>query len=144
MKDRILHHGIAFPHSLPIQIRFSDYDSFRHINNNAYMAYFDIGKLEFYNLLMGRPCTPDEISAAIVNINVDFIAPARMGEKLEVRTAVTHIGERSFTLYQRIVNPVTDDIKAQSTAIIAGFDVNTQSGTPLPDELLAALHRITT
>ena len=33
-----------FYHRLPIQIRFNDVDRYGHVNNNAYFAYYDLGK----------------------------------------------------------------------------------------------------
>ncbi len=136
---RILYPELPMTHRVAIQLRFGDYDIFRHINNNSYMAYFDLGKSEFFNAAMGRPVTPADLMAAIVNINVDFLAPTPVGQPLEVQTAVARLGERSFTLYQRIVNPLTAEVKAQATTTLAGFDIATQGPGPLNPTLTAAL-----
>ena len=37
----------VYHHSLPIQIRFNDVDRYGHVNNNAYFAYYDLGKEEY-------------------------------------------------------------------------------------------------
>lgn len=139
MKDRLLYPQIKFQHRVRIQSRFSDYDAFRHVNNNAYMAYFDLGKSLFFNEVMGKPCSPAELSAAVVNVNVDFLAPSPIGEPLEVCTALVHLGERSFTLYQRIVDADTQSAKAQATSVLAGFDIATQCSAPLSPALAKAL-----
>ena len=39
--------GGAFFHRLPVQIRFNDVDRYGHVNNNAYFAYYDLGKQEY-------------------------------------------------------------------------------------------------
>lgn len=140
--DRVLYPDIEMKHSTGVQIRFSDYDTFGHINNNSYMAFLDLGKSEFLRHVMGRHCSPSELSAAIVNINVDFLAPTVMGEDLDVQTAVVRLGEHSFTLYQRIVNPLTGIIKVQATSTLAGFDIPTQSSAPLRSDLRAALTKL--
>ena len=142
MNDRILYPELTMQHSVALQTRFSDYDMFGHINNNSYMAFFDIGKTEFFRSVMGDACTPTQLSAVIVNINVDFLAPALAGEPLSVSTAVIHVGDRSFTLYQRIVNPDTLSVKAQQTATLAGFDIAAQSSAPLSPELRDRLSRL--
>ena len=46
-----------------IQKRFSDIDSFRHVNNVAQQMYFDVGKSDFFDRLIGR-----EIILATVRI----------------------------------------------------------------------------
>lgn len=139
MNDRLLHKDLEFKHKVDIQSRFSDYDTFGHINNNAYMAYFDLGKTAFFNDLTGRSMSPVRVGAVIVNVNVDFLSPAIIGEPLAVLTAVVAVGERSFTLYQRVVNACDGRVKAQSTTILAGFDTATQSSAPLRPEIFALL-----
>lgn len=124
-----------------VQSRFSDYDMFGHLNNNSFMAYFDVGKSALFNDIIGKTCTPDRLGAVIVNINVDFLAPAMATEPLEVLTLVDNIGEHSFRLYQRIVNPLTGSVKAQAMSTLAGFDVATAASSPLHPDLVSALKR---
>ena len=137
--DRILYPELQMFHRNAIQCRFGDYDAFRHVNNNAILAYFDIGKTEFFRDLTGHSLTPDQLGAVIVNINIDFLAPVKVGVQVEVLTAVVNVGQRSFTLYQRLVDTHDRSIKAQATTTLAGFDISTQTASDLSPALLAAL-----
>ena len=38
----------------PIQKRFSDVDPFQHVNNVSQQMYFDVGKMEFYEKVLGK------------------------------------------------------------------------------------------
>lgn len=38
-----------------IQIRFADADCLNHINNVNLQHYFDIGKMDFYEKVLGKP-----------------------------------------------------------------------------------------
>lgn len=146
MHDRLLHPHIAMQHSLDIQPRFSDFDMFGHVNNNAFMAYFDIGKTAFFNHILGKMATPADISAVIVNIDVDFLEPALSNQQLAVSTAIVNIGNKSFTLYQRVFDSRSLHVKAQATTTLAGFDISSQSTAPLSPVLseLLRLHLTTT
>ena len=42
-----------------IQIRFADADSLGHINNVNLQHYFDVGKMEFYEKVLGKTIDPD-------------------------------------------------------------------------------------
>lgn len=128
-----------FRHCVPLQTRFGDFDTFGHINNNVYMAFFDLGKVSYFSSFTGGVFSPKTVAAVVVNINVDFLAPTQMGEPIEVVTMVTHIGERSITVYQRIQNSETGEVKTQATTILAGFDVATQSSAPLDETLVKAI-----
>ena len=37
----------------PVQKRFSDVDSFMHVNNIWQQSYFDMGKTDFYTKVLG-------------------------------------------------------------------------------------------
>ena len=37
----------------PVQQRFSDIDSFHHVNNVAQQMYFDVGKVDYYQKVLG-------------------------------------------------------------------------------------------
>lgn len=141
MKDRLLDVDMTKALVTDIQIRFADYDTFGHVNNNAYMAYFDLGKTHLFQHLMGHRCSPAELSAVIVNVNVDFLAPAVIDESLDVRTVVKELHEKSFVVYQRVTNPQSGVVKAQATTVLAGFDIATQSGAPLRPELVDILSK---
>lgn len=42
-----------FKHITPIQIRFNDIDHLGHVNNNAYFAYYDLGKERYIIDVLG-------------------------------------------------------------------------------------------
>lgn len=132
-------------HSIDIQPRFNDYDLFGHLNNGAVLQYFDLGKSEFLGDILAETTgdadrfDPEAVSAVIVNINADFYAVTLPGEPLSVLTGVQHIGDRSFTLEQRLINPDSGHVKAIATTIMAGIDISTQTGAPLKPTLKTAL-----
>lgn len=140
--ERLYTPTTQFAHKVDIQCRFSDYDIFGHINNNSFMAFFDLGKSEFFNDSLGRACTPADLGAVIVNINVDFLQPANTGDALRVLTAVDRLGDRSFRLYQRIVDRNNEsNVKAQAITTLAGFDPVARTSAPLPCALVDVLSR---
>lgn len=125
--------------ALDIQPRFTDFDMFGHVNNTAILQYLDLAKSMFFNRITDRPFDPEAVSAAIVNINIDFMEPVRLSEPVTVHTAVERLGDRSFTLLQEVLNPDTGHRKAVAHTVMAGFDIATQSSAPLRPALRAAL-----
>lgn len=129
-----------FRHSVSLQTRFTDIDPLGHVNNNVYLAFMDMAKLDYFAAITGSP-TADvrDIRAVVVNVNVDFFEPSYFNEPLTVWTAVTHIGHRSFTIEQRIVNPSSGHTKCIGRTTLAGFDPATASGADLQPSLIAAV-----
>lgn len=128
-----------FHHRLDIQTRFTDADSFGHINNNTYLSYMDLGKIDYFKTVTGRDLTPADIRSVVVHISIDFFAPAYLTEPLQVYTAITSIGNRSYTIQQRIVNAHTHETKTVGTTILAGFDPLTAQSAPLDPQLVATI-----
>ena len=128
--------------ALDIQTRFNDFDAFAHINNISYLQYFDLGKEHFFNTIMGGIFSPRELSAVLVNVNIQFYAPTAAHEPLQVLTGLLKLGENSIHLDQRIVNPQTGQVKTTCVAILAGFDVDTQTAGPIPERLRAELSKL--
>ncbi len=137
--SRIKEPSRPLKHTVELQVRFGDFDIFGHLNNNIYLQFFDLGKALYFNDLTGKQYDAESISAAVVNINCNFYAPTALGEDLVVKTACTRLGDRSFTLEQRILNPTTGSIKCDAVSILAGFDIKTQSSAPILPSLRAAI-----
>lgn len=128
-------------HIVEVQSRFNDFDIFGHVNNSVYMQYYDFAKVQYFEAALGHHVETDSIAAVIVNINVNFHSPAKFGEPLVVLTACIRISRRSFTLEQRVVNPVTGDVKSTATTVLASFDIATATSPGLSNEWADALTR---
>lgn len=122
----------VFRHSLPIQIRFSDVDRFGHVNNNAYFAYYDLGKQEYMQTVLGADVFDAEVVPVVANINVDFFLPVRYGDAVSVETAVTRLGRKSFTLEQQAVRSDTHEVLCRCRTVMVCVHKADGSSTPIP------------
>lgn len=123
----------TFRHSLPIQIRFNDVDRYGHVNNNAYFAYYDLGKEEYLRAVLSGEYRATTVAPVIANINADFITPIYYGDEIAIETRVGHIGRKSFTLEQRAVNTRTGAVLCRCRTVMVCFDFTTQQSAELPD-----------
>lgn len=120
-----------FRHVTEIQVRFTDSDMLGHINNNMFMSYFDIGKVDYFKEVLPEALEPGKINVAVVNVNADFFAQAFFGEPLEVWTAISSFGRSSFTLEQRVINSATGQTKCIGRTVMASFDPATAKSVPV-------------
>ncbi len=124
----------TFHHSLPIQIRFNDVDRYGHVNNNAYFAYYDLGKDEYLRNVLQTNYRATNVVPVIANINADFILPIFYGDDIVMETRVAHIGNKSFTLEQRAINRKTGQKVCQCTTTMVCFNLKTQTSAEMPAE----------
>lgn len=131
----------TFKHATPVQLRFNDIDILGHVNNNAQMALFDVGKTEFYNVLRGRLEDWSKVEAVIVNINCTFMRQIHFPDPMEVRTRVKSVGEKSFVLQQILRNTETGEICTFSESVMVSVDMETLSSRPISDNILQELKK---
>ena len=123
-----------FFHRLPVQMRFTDIDVFGHVNNNVYLQYFDLGKLEYINASLGSLFDPREKALVVANLNCDFYYPTVYGEEIEVITRVDAIGTHSINLEQRVVTTDRQQVKCICRTVMVGYDVRQGSAMEIPAE----------
>lgn len=140
-KNEILEHLNAerFRHAVPLQLRFNDIDVLGHVNNNAQLALFDVGKTEFYNALRGQLADWSRVEAVIVNLNCTFMEQIRFTDPMEVRTRVKKIGEKSFTIQQILRNTATGQICSMCESVMVSVDYATKTSKPIPENIAEGL-----
>ncbi len=133
----------AFHHAVPLQLRFNDIDILGHVNNNAQLALFDVGKTEFYNVLRGELSDWSRVEAVIVNLNCTFMQQIKFTDPMEVRTRVKKIGEKSFVLQQILRNEATGQICSMCESVMVSVDYATKASKPIPDNIAEGLKKWT-
>lgn len=130
-----------FRHEVPLQIRFNDIDLLGHLNNAVYIQFFDLGKSRYFQDVMPECVDWRHINIVVANINCDFFAPTYITEPIAVLTTITHMGEKSFALEQRIVNSDNGEVKCIAKTIMVGFDMTTGKSAPIDPKWVEALER---
>lgn len=118
----------------PVQIRFSDVDSFGHVNNAVYWSYFDVGRLDYLHRLFADDFELLDETVIIVHVEADYKVQTRLKDAIAVRTGITGIGERSLKMHQEIVNTETGAVHASSTSVLSGFSKTLQKSIPIKPE----------
>ncbi len=139
MEEKHTRETAAFRHALPIQIRFNDVDRYGHVNNNAYFAYYDLGKEEYLRSVLKTDYRASDVVPVIANINADFIQPIFYGDEIVIETRVSHLGNKSFTLTQRAVNQRTQSVVCQCQTVMVCFNLRTQQSAELPEAYRQAI-----
>ena len=113
-----------------IQKRFSDVDPFQHVNNVSQQMYFDVGKMEYYEQVLG-----DEVLLGALRITVStstsYMVQIRLHDRVRVTTTCEKIGNKSLTLFQQLV--VDGRVRSESRSVMVAFDFARQLSMPVPE-----------
>lgn len=124
---------IKFKHTIPIQLRFNDFDALGHVNNSVYFSFYDLGKTEYFREVIPEMSSNEEVGVVIANIQVSFLLPVFPGENVAVQTAVTEIGNKSFKLLQHLIDCDTNEVKCICQTVMVGYDAKTKTTYPISD-----------
>lgn len=116
----------------PVQKRFSDVDSFMHVNNIWQQSYFDMGKTEFYTKVLGITGVFDKLRIITASTHTDYYGQVRLMDDIVVTTDVSRLGNKSMMLHQRIM--LGDKCLTESSSVMVAFDFETQQTVPMPQE----------
>ena len=116
----------------PIQKRFSDVDPFQHVNNVAQQMYFDVGKMAYYEKVLGANALLGDLRIVTVSTSTSYLGQVRMGDPVQVTTTCERIGNKSLTLFQQML--VGDDVRSESRSVMVVFDFPNQCSRPVPEE----------
>lgn len=89
----------SFEHWVDEVIRFSDSDLVGHVNNVAYAAYVESGRVAFGMGLATSAFAPDtRVQVVLRRVEIDFLAEAHYPGALRVGSRLVALGRTSFTV----------------------------------------------
>ena len=115
-----------------IQKRFSDIDPFQHVNNVSQQMYFDVGKMEYYEKILGADALLGDLRIVTVSTSTSYLGQVRMTDPVRVTTTCERIGTKSLTLFQQML--VGEEVRSESRSVMVVFDFPNQCSRPVPDE----------
>ncbi len=122
-----------FKHSTTVQMRFNDIDSLGHVNNSVYFQFFDLAKTEYYaSIPVKAEINWRKPSLIIANVNCSFLMPTIYREPIEVLTQCAHLGNKSLTMLQHVVNSETRELKVTCSTVLVNIDPETNQPAPIP------------
>lgn len=111
-------------------IRFSDTDLIGHVNNTAYTAYCETGRVAFNRVLFG-PVNRTDTSTVLARLTVHYLRESHFPGTVDIGTAVGALGRTSVTLVQGLF--VGEVAVATAEAVIVCIDPESRQPLPLPD-----------
>lgn len=126
-------------HLLPLRVYYEDTDAGGIVYHASYLRFMERGRTAMLRLLGFRHTDLSErlgVSFAVRSMNIDFVAPGRLDDALEVETRITDIGGASFAVAQCVRRD--GKVLAKADVVLATI---TRSGRPtrIPADISKAL-----
>ncbi len=126
----------------PVQVRFSDVDVYRHVNNVVYFEYFQEARIRLFMELGRDVPRASALQVVIAQADVDYLSPILLrAEPYDCWSQVAHVGRTSLVIESEIADG--DRPLARARVVLVFFDPATQAPTEPPadyhERLRAAL-----
>ena len=125
-------------HEHPVQLRWSDPDSYGHVNHARALSLIEDARLAM------AEGAPGDRGLILARLEVDYLRQLyyRVGERLCVRSTVTRLGTKSLTLRQELVQD--DEVAIRADVVMVLFDFATDTTRPMTDDERAHWSRFLT
>lgn len=132
-----------FKFAAPLRVRWMECDAQGIVFNGAYLGYLEVTQAEYFRNLgfsIYRLAQRGYFDSAVVKADLEFKAPARVDDLLELHTRVARIGHTSLTLAVEIYPEKSDRLLTRLSAVYVGFYPETETTRPVPAAIRALVN----
>ncbi len=126
-----------------IRVRSSEVDPQGIVYNSRYLEYVDVALVEFI-----RACGIDLVATAarghfdnaVVKASLEYLAPARLDQQIDVWARLVRLGTKSFTLgYEIYPHGAREPLLVRAELIYVNYNAAQGRANPIPDDIRVAL-----
>jgi acyl-CoA thioester hydrolase len=116
----------------PVQVRFSDVDVYRHVNNVVYFEYFQEARIRLFAALSRGLGDMSGVRMVIAQTDVDYLEPITLrAAPYDCWSDVVKVGRRSMTIESEICDG--DRVLARARVVAVFFDAASESAVEPPE-----------
>lgn len=132
-----------WPVTLEHRVAWGEMDAFGHVNNANYLRWFESARIAYFErtgIALGAADQSPWIPI-LGRATIDFRKPVTYPDVVSIAATVLKFGTTSFTMGYRATSQSLG-VVAEGEAIVVVLDPKTQSKTPIPAELRAAIEKL--
>jgi acyl-CoA thioester hydrolase len=113
------------------RVRFRDLDPMGHVNNAVFLTYLEQARVAFFSE-MGAATGLEDMNMIVARVEIDFKAPVRLGQEVEVSVRASRFGTKSFDLEYEL--RVEGEVVAVAKSVQVAYDYKRREPVPVPAE----------
>lgn len=123
-----------------LRVRYGECDAQKVVFNSRYSDYVDISTSEFLRAMgFGEALVDGSFDFQLVKQTLEWKAPARFDQVLEISVCARHMGNTSFTFATEFRIAGEERVIATAETVYVYVQAHTLEKRPLPAEFRAAL-----
>jgi acyl-CoA thioester hydrolase len=119
--------------ALTVSPRFGDMDVLGHINNTVPAVWFETARNPLFQIFdAALKLRRETFPLIIAHTDYDYVGELYFQYEVEIRTWISRIGAKSFTVYHEAWQQGILCVKGN--AVIVHYDFSTKQSTPIPED----------
>jgi len=121
------------------RVRYADVDTMRHLNNVAFVQFFEDARIAFMHSLFPEhdPTDPEEFPVVFAELHLHYRAPAYFGEEIRTSVRPSHLERSSFRTQFRM--EAEERLIADGYGVYVGYDYVGERAQPLTERIVDRL-----
>jgi acyl-CoA thioester hydrolase len=111
------------------QVRFRDLDPMGHVNNAVFLTYIEEARAALL-AEVGAATGLEDMNMIVARVEIDFRAPVRFGQEVEISVHASRFGTKSFDLDYEL--RVDGEVVAEAKSVQVAYDYARREPVPLP------------
>jgi len=112
-------------------VRFRDLDPMGHVNNAVFLTYIEQARVDFF-AHAGAANRLEDMNMILARVEIDFKAPVRLGEEVEISVRASRFGTKSFDLDYEL--RVDEGLVAEAKSVQVAYDYDRHEPVALPPD----------
>lgn len=126
-------------HVTDIRVRGYHVDLYGHVNHARHLEILEEARWRFFDDRLDRKAMSAKLVPIVVNVNVDYRAPAKVFDTLRIATATKAIGKTSGVLHHEVTVVETGVVVVEADITFVAVEPTTGRPTAIAGPLLELL-----
>jgi acyl-CoA thioester hydrolase len=123
------------------RVRYADVDTMRHLNNVAFVGFFESARVAFMQHVFPEhdPTDPADFPVVLAEVHVAYRAPAYYGEEVHTHLRPSTLERSSFRAEFEMRSGVDERLLADGFGVYVGYDYVAERAQPLSERIVERL-----
>jgi acyl-CoA thioester hydrolase len=122
-----------------LETRYADYDTKGHVNNAAFLTYFEVARERAWlDAVRGSPDAPFILAEATVR----YVRPAMIGTPLDIEVTTSEVRTKAWVWRYRILDARNDALVAEGQTVQVMYDYTSGRSVEIPSDVRAGLGQV--
>jgi acyl-CoA thioester hydrolase len=130
-----------WPFSYVDRVRFGDLDAMGHLNNVAFLGFFESARIAYIKQAFPDhdPSDPDDFGLIFAECHINYRSPAFFDEDIRTFIRPSTVARSSFRVEFEMRSERDERVLAEGYGVLVGYDYAGGRATPLPDHVTGTL-----